>query len=217
MNNTADILSVINDHGFDDTDTTTKLAFLNDTITDFCARHPWPFLESSLNLTFDGVSNVPTNLPTNMRAVTSMVDPNTTRVIQPERLDSIEKSAADMITQVSDPLFYYFQGGQLRFAPIPTASFTARMRFLQFHPVVTSDTDTTGYLVPNRHWMALIFGTLVKLYDMDDDPEMSTRFEQHYEKRINDIVEELFKQQYDRPDHVVVTDPDYLLDLPLPY
>lgn len=215
MQNTSDLLSVVNDHGFDDTSTTTKLAFLNDTIADFCSRAPWPFLEGEATLTFDGSSAVASNMPSDFRASLVIVDPSTSFVLQPERLDTLEKSAADLITQVSGPLFYYFLGSELRFAPIPPASFTARMRYLKLHPTVTVDSDVTGYLVPNRHWLLLVYGTLQRLYDLDDDPEMSARFEAHYERRIATLTEELWKTQYDRPDHVVVTDPDYLLDLPV--
>lgn len=216
MQNTADILSVINDHGFDDTSTQTKLAFLNDAIADFCSREPWPFLEAApVTLTFDGVSSMPTNFPSDFLSAISIVDPNTTRPITPERVDTIEKSDANLITQTGDPFFYYFIGHKLNFAPIPLASQTLRLRYLAMHPDVTVDTTSVDYLVPQRHWMLLVYGTLQRLYDLDDDPEMSARFEQHFESRIMRMRDELWKTQYDRPDRVVITDPDFLLDLPI--
>jgi hypothetical protein len=216
LQNTADILSVLNDHGFSDTSTNTKLSFLNDTISEFSALEPWPFLEASTTLTFDGLNAVATNLPADLRATVSVVDPGTGRIVVPERLDTLEKSGALMITQTgTDSLVYYFEAGQLRFAPIPTASFTARVRYLKFHPEVTADSVAANYLIPSRHWMVLVFGTLAKLYDLDDDPEMSDRMEGHFDKKVAKIRNELWKQQFDRPDHVVITDPDYLLDYPV--
>jgi len=215
LQNTADIVSVINDYGFEDTSSNTKLAMLNDTISEFCALEPWPFLESDVTLTFSGSSAVPTNIPSDFRASLVIVDPVTGRNIRPERLDTLEKSAAGLLTQSGDPLFYYFEGGQLRFAGVPTASFTARMRYLRLHPTVTVDTTSSGYLIPVRHWWVLIFGTLAKLYDLDDDPEMSDRMEAHYDKKVAKIRSELWKTQYDEPDYVVVTDPDYIIDFPV--
>src|SRR5690242_20206191 len=133
------MLSILNDHGFDDTSTPTKLAFLNDTITDFCSRYPWPFLEASVTLTFDGSSAVPSNLPAEFRSALVIVDPNTGRVIDPFRLDAVEKQGATLLTQTgSEPLVYYFQAGQLMLGPIPPTSTTLRMRYLKFHPDVDS-------------------------------------------------------------------------------
>ena len=217
MNNVTDILQVIDDHGFLDTDTNTKLAFLNDAITDFCSRELWPFLEADpVTLTFDGTNPYPTNLPTNFQTVISIVDPVTGRVILPNRVDTLEKQAAQLMTQLGpDPLYYYFDGNKLKFASIPPASFTARMRYIQYHPEVTSSTDSTGFLIPKRFWMALVFGTLIRLYDLDDDPQMSARYEQHLETRIASIRASLWQRQVDQPDAVTITDPDYLIDFPL--
>jgi hypothetical protein len=90
------------------------------------------------------------------------------------------------------------------------------VRYLKFHPEVTADSvAAANYLIPSRHWMVLVFGTLAKLYDLDDDPEMSDRMEGHFDKKVAKIRNELWKQQFDRPDHVVITDPDYLLDYPV--
>lgn len=210
MDNVGDILSIISDHGFADANLTTKVAFLNDTIADFCAREPWPFLEQSATLAFDGTNPKPSNLPTDIRAVLTVINTADNTSFQPFRLDTLEKQGAQLVTQQANGLLYYFQAGEMRFAPIPPASTSARLRYLRFHPAVTSSTTSAGILVPSRHWMLLVFGTLVRLYDMEDDPELSARFEGHYESRIQKIRAELWTQQYDRPDYVEVTDPDFL-------
>jgi hypothetical protein len=215
LQTTADILSVLNDHGFSDTSTSTKLDFLNDTASEFCALEPWPFLEASITLTFSGSSNVAANNPADFRSSVKIVDPTSGRKVRPERLDTLESSAATLLTENGEPLVYYFEAGQLRFAPIPPATFTARMRYLRLHPDITADTAAAGYLIPQRHWQVLVYGTLAKLYDLDDDPEMSDRMERHFDKKVAKIRAELWKQQYDEPDYVAITDPDYLIDFPM--
>lgn len=209
MDTVAEMVEIFDDHGFADTSESTKLVFLNDTIGDFCSREPWPFLETSINLTFDGVSSVPSNLPAELRAPKVTVDANTTRIIQPERVETIEKGNGALVTATGDPLFYYFIGSELRFAPIPPSTFVARMTHLQHSPEVDINSTSADILVPTRNWMILVFGTLQKLYDMEDDPELSARMEQHYEARIQQVRESLWRRQLDRPDHIVISDPDY--------
>ena len=217
MQNVSDMLSFIDDHGFEDANSNTKLDALNTAIADFNAREPWPFLEAQpVTLTFNGTSSVPTNLPSDFGAVLTLVDPNTGRLIMPERIDNLEKEAAQLTTQTgSDPIFYYFIGGQLNFAAIPGASFTARLRYLRVQPEVTGSSTSADIFLPTRHWMAYIEGALSILYDQDDDPEMAVRMQTRLEARVERIRNELWGQQYDRSDSVRMTDPDFLIDFPI--
>lgn len=217
MESTNDIIVILDDHGFLDTDTTTKVAFINDAIADFCAREAWPFLEAEpVTLTFDGSSGTPdTGMPDNLRAVVSVIDLSTGRTIAPERIDNLEKRYPLLLTQTGNPPgFYYFIGTELHFAGIPPSDFTARLRYIQYHPQITSDSVLADFLIPQRFWMTIVFGALIRLYDLDDDPETSARFEQHFESRIAAIRSELWQRQFDRSDTIVITDPDYLPDYP---
>jgi hypothetical protein len=217
LNNVADILAILDDHGFIDTDTNTKLAYLNNAITEFCSVEPWPFLEAQpATLSFDGTHSYPSaGMPTNFRAVLSVVDSSTGRLIIPERVDNLDRAQGSLTTQQSDALFYYFIGNQLNFAPIPPASFQARLRYLQFHPDVTSSSVAADFLIPKRFWMALVFGALVRLYDQDDDPDTSERMRGHFNNFVQTVRDEIWQRQFDMPDRVVITDPDYLIDFPI--
>lgn len=211
MNNAADMLSVLDDHGFIDTDEATKLAYLNDAITDFCAREAWPFLEAQpATLQFDGTDSAPSvGMPTNFRAALSISDASTGRLIMPERIETLEGAQANLTLMTGDPQFFYFIGTEINFAPIPPASFTARLRYVQYHPEITDSSDASSILVPQRLWMVLVFGALIRLYDQDDDPESSARFETHFETRIMSIRNEIWQRQFNQPDHIVMPDLDY--------
>jgi hypothetical protein len=208
VNTVNDILEVLNDHGFTDTSLATKLSFLNATLRNFNSRAPWSFLETTLNLTFNGSSATPTNLPSNFRAAKVIVSVSDSRPLEPMRVENLEKGARGLITETGEPLFYYFIGRDLRFAPIPPSTFTARMTFLQRQLAVDENSDSTDILLPTDFWDVIVLGTLVRLYDLEDDPELSMRMQQHYEEGIQTAREELSVLQYDRPDLIVMGDWD---------
>jgi hypothetical protein len=208
-----DIITILDDHGFTDTDTNTKLAYLQWAITQFCAMEPWPFLEATATLTFTGSSSTPVTAPPNFRAVRTLNDASTGRKIMPERLDTLENAQGMLTTQLSDPLFYYIEAGQLNLAPIPPASFTGKLRYLQFQPDV--NVATSSLLIPNRYWMVLAFGALSRLYAQDDDMETSLQMQQVFKESIGEIRDEIWREQFDMGDYVVMTDPDYLIDFPI--
>jgi len=62
----SEIIDDLEDHGFEDTSEARKLAALNDTLWDVTGREPWPFLEKSVALSFNGSSSTPTNLPSDL-------------------------------------------------------------------------------------------------------------------------------------------------------
>ena len=208
MASVADILNDLNDFGFADTSTTSKLARINDSIRDICKRKAWPFLETSTTLTFDGTNAKPSNLPALFRASRAVVDPTNGRTIHWVRLDALEKQNALLITQTGDPLVYYFEGRNLQVAPIPPSSQTLRLRYYQFHPLVDATTLESGILIPpDGHW-AITLGTLIKLYAQDDDPQMSQWARGEFEAEVANLIDDQFGLQYDRPEHIYVPDDD---------
>jgi hypothetical protein len=203
------ILSELNDHGFTDQSTTRKLALLNDTYWDICSREPWPFLEEEITLAFDGTDSTPTNWPTDFRAVLAITDPSSGAVIRPERLDTIDKNHASELAESGEPFAYYFLSNEIRFIYIPSATTTLKMRYLKRPAALVDGGAETTILLPKQHHRALILGTLQKLYDMLDDPELGSRFEAQYETRIVRMRDEIWMRQYDRPDYIHMTDWDY--------
>ena len=208
----SEIISELNDHGFEDTTTPRKESVINDTIADVCAREPWPFLEKNITLTFAGSSETASNWPADFAKALSLVNPSTGQTIQYERREVVRKQYASTLTQAGVPFVYSFLGGQARFYPLAGSSDTISMDYICSHPEVTSSTVESGILIPARHHRILVVGSLVKLYAMEDDPELSALFQEQFEDRLFKMREDLMRLQYDRPDRIFVLDNDDFFD-----
>lgn len=206
-----DILDALSDYGFTDTTTIRKLEKINSALWDLVGREPWPFMETSVDLNFNGTDPFASNLPTDLQSVLDIVRLDTGIKLQPIRLQEADASMALQLTQAGPMFYYYFLGTQLRVAQIPSAgNAQLRMRYIKKHaPLLQADVEAT-ILVPREHHEVLLLGTLVKLYDLEDDTDLSVRFQQLYEKGMQDMRQSVWMRQYDRPDHIVITDPyDY--------
>lgn len=202
-----DLLDALSDYGYTDTSNTRKVAVINAVVWDISSREPWPFLEKSVNLTFDGTSAVPSNVPTDLQAVLDITRLDTGMKLQPLRLQEMDSKVGFNLDQTGDaPVYYYFLAGQLRVAPIPGAAFTARMRYVAKHPVLAQTDPESAILIPREHHEAILFGALIRLSDMEDDTELGVRFGQLYEQHIQTMRQSVWMRQYDRTDHIQITD-----------
>ena len=204
----AEIIAEVDDHGFAHISATRKASYLNQVVKDICKRQPWPFLEQTLTLTFDGTNPEPSNLPADLRAVISVIDPSSGMVIRHERLDVLEKGMGSQMTAVGSATFFYFVGKQLRFVQIPASTWTARLRYLRKPATLTDASTEAAILVPAENHEVIVKGILKHLYDQEDDPEMGARMEGHYENGIQRMTDPEWLIQYDRPEMVWVMDAD---------
>lgn len=210
MSDVADIIDELDDHGFEDTSTDRKLVAINDTVTDFCSREPWPFLEGNLALAFTG-SAYPSNWPADFSKVLSIIDTSTGTTLTPERAEVIRRSYATSLATVGAPSLYYFKAARANFLPVPASGYASLdMDYLRSHPVLTETSLEAAILIPARHHRVITLGSLYKLYAMEDDPELSALFEEQYENKISRLREDLSRLQYDRPDRIFVLDDDDL-------
>jgi hypothetical protein len=206
MSSVADIIEFLSDNGFTDTGLATKLDKINTTIYDICSREPWPFLEKSITLTFNGSSSVATNLPTDFRAALALVNPTTGLTLTPWRLDDFTKMYGSQLTQTGPAQMYYFVANQLNVWPVPPADETLILRYIHTPTPVTDATAEASIVVPRQHHEAILLGALYKLYDMEDDPDLAMRYQEHYESKLANMREDMWRKQYDRPDFVHVID-----------
>lgn len=202
MASVQDFIDEINDHGFTDTSVTRKVALINDTVWDICSREPWPFLEKQITLTFDGTSPNPTNWPADFRAVESLIRADTGDPLDPERYDVMKRKYGTGLSDAGQPVAYYFRGGKMFVYFVPAVNMTLDMQYLAVHPTLTSASVATDILLPAQHHRSIVLGTLYKLYDMDDDFDIGASFQQQYEDRILKMRDELWQQQFDRPDRI---------------
>lgn len=198
--NVAAIVSELDDHGFEDTSSTRKVAIINDTIYDICERDPWPFLEASASMSITSADSTPT-LPTDFRACLTLTIPALGYALNPERLDTVAKTYS--ATATGDPLLYYFVGNEMRLWPIPSTDRTSTIYYLRQHQAITAASAESAILVPTQHHRMIVLGALQRLYAMEDDPDLAVLFGTMYESRLASIKSGVWKKQYDRPDRVV--------------
>jgi hypothetical protein len=202
----SEVLTVLNNHGFEDTDTTQKMEALNDAYYDFCSREDWPFLEAETTFAITSGS-VSVTEPTDLSKVLAVRIDSIPRKLVPERYENI--LASDPGLEVTGaPRAYYFVGDQLRIYPEPDGDYTASIYYSRFPSELASDDTESEILIPKRHQRLLVVGTLYKLYLMEDDPELAAEFERHFESRIERVRADMHNRQIDRPDYIVDVDPE---------
>jgi len=210
MPSVASMLSEIDDHGFSDTSTPRKLSFMQEAIWDVEGREPWPFIEAApVNLTFSGSSGIPTNMPTNFRAVTSLRDTTTGLFLGWIRDDEFEQRIGTAETETGSPSLYYFSANALNLWPVPTSSTTVKMKYLKWSDEITQDTVEADILIPKRFHQIIVWGTLWKLYEMEDDPDTAERYLGHYERGIQQMRAAVWQRQTTRPDSIQMVDEGY--------
>jgi len=221
-----DIFDVLTDYGFTDTSAARKMEKINATVWDITSREAWPFMEASVDLSFDGIHTYPTNsqpsdglapgesLPpglslTDIQSVLDITRVSDGMKLTPIRLQEADTTMPLQLTQAGVPRFYYFIAGALHVAGIPATTDILRMRYIRKHPQLVQTDVESAILIPREHHEVVELGTLVKLYDMEDDTDLSVRFQQLYEKKLQDMRQSVWMRQYDRPDHIIVTDDSY--------
>lgn len=202
------MISDLGDHGFADTDSDTKVRMLQDSIWEIEGLRPWPFLETRIDLTFDGTSGLATNFPANFRTALSLKDLDSGVVLSPAHVQDVEIASGISLDVSGTPWVYYSEADQLRLFPQPMDGASVRMRYIRFSDPIEAETLEAAVSVPLRHHRVIVLGALMRLYNMEDDAELGQVFQAQYEARIERMVDDLFRKQLDRPEHVRVTDPD---------
>lgn len=211
----SDLLLALADYGFEDTGTERKVEKVQAAIWAIERRKPWPFLETSANLSFDGSSGTPTAPPARFRSGLKTRDMTTGRRLEPLRLDDAEEHIGVNESQAGDPILYYFEGGQIKVWPVPPAGRIVRLKYIQRSPAIDeASTWASGdILIPNEHYEVILYGALQRLYAMEDDVELAVAMAAQFEKSVQEMEADIYPQQFDRPDYIHVFDPDdYDLD-----
>lgn len=208
--NASDMITELNDHGFSDESTTAKVRSLQHAVYDIEGREPWPFIEAVITLTFDGTNSYPSNMPTNYRALLNAVDMATAqkiRWVRSEEFDSIVGNQQGL-PQTAGILLMYWDGSHVNFWPVPSASATVRMRYQVWSPAISSGSLETDFKIPAQYHDIIVAGALWRLYEMNDDPDLAARWEQHVETRLAAMRATMQRLQFSRPDVIRITDYD---------
>lgn len=206
------MISELDDHGFADVSDVRKLAVIQDTIWQIEGIKPWPFLVTTWQLNFDGTNPFPSNwssLTPPFRASLRMRDMTTGARLGAVRVEEADDRIGTNTINAADPMFYYFVGTQLNVWPIPPAGRVVQLRGTQWSQPINDGTLESQILIPKYFHRGLIVnGALQRLYAMEDDTELAPVFQSYQSAAMDLATEVLFTQQYDRGDHVRVTDPD---------
>lgn len=208
-----EIFDALTDYGFTDTGAARKLEKINAALWDISSRDSWPFLEATVDLNFNGTDPFPSNIPADFQSVLDIMRTDTGQKLQPLRLQEADSTMALQLLAAGPPVYYYFIGSQLRVSQVPAAaSGLLRMRYIRKQAQLIQTDLEAAILLPKEHHEVLLLGTLVKLYDLEDDTDLSVRFQQLYEKGLQDMRNSIWMRQYDRPDHILITDRDDFYD-----
>lgn len=201
------MIAELNDHGFTDESTTAKVRVLQHSVWDIEGREPWPFIEKSTTVAFDGINASPSNLPADFRAVTRFTLTGGQR-LRAVGMDEFEDLAHGDYSGVGTSRVFWFDGLAPQVWPIPSATVTATLRYIRWSIAITDTSLETDFLIPKYFHRLIVYGALWKLYDMEDDPELAQRFEQHYENGIAQMRAAMWARQFDQSDHIRMVDPD---------
>lgn len=207
------MLSELDDHGFTDETVAAKVRAIQHAIHDVEGREPWRFLEKSFStLTWDGTSPTPTNMPSDWRAILRLTLSDGTR-LRPARIEELEDVATGNYTGTGLPKIYYEYANVIGLWPQPANGTLAMLRYLQWSPDISSTTVEASIAIPKQFHHLIVSGALWRLYDMEDDTEMASRFESHLENGLAQMRAAMWQRQFDQPDHIIITSPqDYYFD-----
>lgn len=198
----AEMITIIDDHGFEDKTSASKMEKINDTLWDVCGREPWYFLESTnTSLTIDSTGKITS--PTSISKITSLIDTSNNRVLEPIEHDTLVQMYPSRITETGYPKLYYQTAGDFYVWPIPDATYTYHLKYMRLHPELTSSDVESAIYLPARHHRVLVLGALSKMYAEDDDPELAAAYDEMFEIRYANMREDLWKWNYDM-DQVMV-------------
>lgn len=210
----ATIMDALVSYGFETDDELTddrKLEALNEVYWDACSREAWPFLEAWSGVTIAADGLLQTNPVEEVASVQAIWFNNSGRVLQPIRLDDLNQRWPTWASDGNkDPVYYYFLADNIYVAPVPASDpGDGNIAFCKIPPELTALSLEADIVLPKRfHRSVLVIGTLAKLAMLQDDPEMGQQYDALYERQLAKMVDDVFKQQTDRPEYIHVNDWD---------
>jgi len=215
MSTVATMLSDFQDHGFTDIDQAHFLVYLNHAYMQFCTREPWPFLEKLLTTTFTASQAQQFTSTTDVKQVLSIINTTKGYALDPARPETIYKNYVSSLTVPGIPFYYYEpvvntaapMGQQVHVYPQPISTDAAQMRYIYIPALLAAGGDIP--VLPERFHRVLVFGALWQAYRLEDDPQSGDEYETMFEEGIINARQDLWDDQYDRPDYVVNIMDDY--------
>lgn len=206
----ADIITIMDLHGFEDSEEDDKVSAINDALQEICTREPWPFLEIAVDIdeTDVGADGLVTLDPAQQSILDIFVTDGSGGKLRWVRRDEHMERNFQNLDEAGTPYWYFFIGDGLYVWPIPGSSTAMRVTYLQLQDLLDADSVEADILLPARHHRLIALGAIVKLHAQEDDPENAALFSSQYEQKLILLRQDMFKKQWDSPDSIRVVDED---------
>lgn len=204
----AALFTDIKSYGFDDLSNSVLFTHLNQAYQDINTIESWPYLEKTLVSTF-AATTAQFTATTDIKQVLSLVNTTQQYPLAPIRSDVFYKDYVTSLTLTGQPALYHTptvsatapNGLVINVWPIPpTAGTACQLRYLYIPPTLTLTTDIP--VIPERFHRILTFGTLLSLYQMEDDTEASMRMQGLYDRMEQRMRDDLWSQNFDQNDAI---------------
>lgn len=214
----TDMVTAIQAHGFDDESTTLILSAINDAQDEMCNRHPWTFLEATVTNVGTIVASwsltTATNFPTDVRSLLVVYNSTLDQTLKGVETKTVyDQYFADISnTAQGAPQWFYNIGTDYRLYPTPDAVYTFSLVYLKTPAVIDDVADTLT--VPSRYHRIVMTGALAYLYFMRDDDGKGKLFEDRFDKKIIEAINDDGMRQYSNPRVVnMMSSSEYLDDM----
>jgi len=206
------MLALYASYGFADANTADLVDMTNEVYHDICGLEPWPFLEKQIDLTFDGTTGIPTNSPSDFRALISLNDIASGIKLDPMRVEEHYRKHSWNLTLQGSPIVYFFVPNKtLNVYPIPSASTTVnnlKLTYLKDEPDLTATSVSNDIVIPSKYHFAIVYGVLSMLYLEEDDEAQSDYFLNRSDRKIDRMRRDLWTRNFDKSDTIEFMDDD---------
>lgn len=196
------------DYGFIDKTSAQALVGINAAYWDVCARHNWPFLNTSTSIN-TVASTAALTLPSDFHSVKSVTIPASRIKLEPEEMDWLLLRYYDLTIE-GRPEYYYFDGDVLKLYPEPDGVYSVFMQYKKWPAALAAGGAENTVVIPPRHHEVLCLGGAYRMMEKDDDRFDNTKA--LYEERITFMNADLGMKQMDRPKRIYMMGDEEWLD-----
>jgi len=192
--NLSDLRNEFKARGFDYLPDSRANYMINAAINEILDLEAWPFLEAS-------TAGVPPLTISDLKEVLSVTNTTTS-----ESISYVDRrlltSTGTVLTTVSSPANWYYEGTQIATYPLTTSSIT--VRYIKAPTELSSDADVPG--IPHRYKEVIVLGAVIRAYMDNDDWQQVAAARQEWDRQVSVMKDSYFKREHD-PGYILVTQP----------
>lgn len=187
----SELVDEVQARGFDYLSDTRAGRYVNTAYLELCGLHQWPFLEES------AIGTAPLAI-SDLGTIEAVIDQDLNRELFPVEYRDLLAAYGDLSTTgVAE--FYYIANpsGTLTVATYPVTTNTIGVQFWEV-PAELTGTDTP--VVPARYHDLIVDLAVCRAYRDSDNHSAAEALQAHVDRRVLQMVNQLFAQQVQGPD-----------------